>query len=141
MVDRIGKYTIERELGQGGFGKVYLAFDPDAGRPVAIKKIRVEGDPDLLRRFQLEIRVTASLHHKNIVTIHASGEEDGDPYLVMEYLEGYTLKHVIEQKLPLTLLDKVRIMTQVAEGFAYAHSKGVVHRDVKPENIMLMPDD
>ena len=141
MVERIGKYSIERELGQGGFGKVYLAFDPDAGRPVAIKKIRVEGDPDLLRRFQLEIRVTASLHHKNIVTIHASGEEDGDPYLVMEYLEGYTLKHVIEQKLPLTLLDKVRIMTQVAEGFAYAHSKGVVHRDVKPENIMLLPDD
>ena len=112
-----------------------------SGQPVAIKKLRAEGDPDLLRRFQLEIRTTASLRHKNIVTIHASGEENGEPYLVMEFLEGHTLKQVIQDRRPLSLLDKVRIMTQVAEGLAYAHSKGVVHRDVKPENIMLMPDD
>ncbi len=141
MADRIGKYKVERELGSGGFGKVYLAFDPDVGQPVAIKKLRTAGDPDLLRRFQLEIRTTASLRHKNIVTIHASGEEAGDPYLVMEFLEGCTLKQVIQDRRPLSLLDKVRIMTQVAEGLAYAHSKGVVHRDVKPENIMLLPDD
>jgi serine/threonine-protein kinase len=141
MIGRIGKYTVEKELGQGGFGKVYLAFDPDVGQPVAIKKLRVEGNADLLRRFQLEIRTTARLRHKNIVTIHASGEEDGEPYLVMEFLEGQTLKQVIQDRLPLSLLDKVRIMTQVAEGLAYAHSKGVVHRDVKPENIMLLPDD
>jgi serine/threonine-protein kinase len=141
MIGRIGKYTVEKELGQGGFGKVYLAFDPDVGQPVAIKKLRAEGDPDLLRRFQLEIRTTAGLRHKNIVTIHASGEDDGQPYLVMEFLEGHTLKQVIQERWPLSLLDKVRIMTQVAEGLAYAHSKGVVHRDVKPENIMLLPDD
>ena len=91
MIGRIGKYTVEKELGQGGFGKVYLAFDPDVGQPVAIKKLRVEGDPDLLKRFQLEIRTTAGLRHKNIVTIHASGEEDGQLYLVMEFLEGHTL--------------------------------------------------
>ncbi|HJT86555.1 MAG TPA: protein kinase [Bryobacteraceae bacterium] len=141
MPSRIGKYTVERELGHGGFGVVYLAFDPDMGQPVAIKKLRAEGDADLLRRFQVEIRTTASLRHKNIVTIHASGEEAGDPYLVMEFLEGQTLKQVIRERRPLSLLDKVRIMTQVAEGLAYAHSKGVIHRDVKPENIMLLPDD
>src|ERR1022692_4174334 len=115
MIGRIGKYTVEKELGQGGFGKVYLAFDPDVGQPVAIKKLRAEGDPDLLRRFQLEIRTTAGLRHKNIVTIHASGEDDGQPYLVMEFLEGHTLKQVIQERWPLSLLDKVRIMTQVAK--------------------------
>jgi serine/threonine-protein kinase len=141
MIGRIGKYTVEKELGQGGFGKVYLALDPDVGQPVAIKKLLTEGDPDLLKRFQLEIRTTAALRHKNIVTIHASGEDEGHPYLVMEFLEGRTLKQIIQGRVPLSLLDKVRIMTQVAEGLAYAHSKGVVHRDVKPENIMLLPDD
>ena len=141
MAGRIGKYTVERELGQGGFGKVYLAFDPDVGQYVAIKKLLAQGDPDLLKRFQLEIRTTAGLRHKNIVTIHASGEDQGDPYLVMEFLEGYTLKQIVQQGRPLSLLDRVRIMTQVADGLAYAHSKGVVHRDVKPENIMLLPDD
>ena len=79
MIGRIGKYTVEKELGQGGFGKVYLAFDPDVGQPVAIKKLLAEGDADLLKRFQMEIRTTAGLRHKNIVTIHASGEEDGIP--------------------------------------------------------------
>jgi serine/threonine protein kinase len=141
MAERIGKYTVERTLGQGGFGKVYLASDPDVGQSVAIKRLIAQGDPDLLKRFQMEIRTTASLRHKNIVTIFASGEEAGDPYLVMEFLEGQTLKQIIQQNRPLSLLDKVRIMTQVAEGLAYAHSKGVVHRDVKPENIMLLPDD
>jgi Protein kinase domain len=140
MSDRIGKYTITKVLGQGGFGKVYLAFDPDVGQPVAIKMMLAGGDPDL-RRFQLEIRTTASLRHKNIVTIHASGEEDGNPYLVMEFLEGRTLKQIIHERHPLSLLDKVRIMTQVAEGLGYANSNGVVHRDVKPENIMLLRDD
>ncbi|HTX33778.1 MAG TPA: protein kinase [Bryobacteraceae bacterium] len=141
MPDRIGKYQIEKELGQGGFGRVCLAFDPDVGQKVAIKKLLAKGDPDLLKRFQLEIRTTAALRHKNIVTIHASGEDEGDPYLVMEFLGGQTLKDVIQSGRPLTLLEKVRIMTQVAEGLGYANSKGVVHRDVKPENIMLLADD
>ena len=140
MPDRIGKYAITKVLGQGGFGKVYLAFDPDVGQPVAIKMMLTGGDPDL-RRFQLEIRTTASLRHKNIVTIHASGEEAGNPYLVMEFLEGRTLKQIIQERHQLSLLDKVRIMMQVAEGLGYANSNGVVHRDVKPENIMLLRDD
>ena len=141
MLAPIGKYKVEKILGEGGFGVVYLALDPDMGQRIAIKKLRAAGDPDLLKRFQMEIRTTASLRHKNIVTIHASGEDAGDPYLVMEFLEGSTLKQIIRERRALTLLEKVRIMTQVAEGLAYAHSKGVVHRDVKPENIMLLPDD
>ena len=143
MIARIGKYSIERELGHGGFGDVFLAFDPDVGQKVAIKHMRVElgSDPEMLKRFQYEIRTTASLRHKNIVTILASGVENGSPYLVMEYLEGQTLKQIIQVRKPLTVLEKVGIMTQVVEGLAYAHSKGIVHRDVKPENIMLLPDD
>ncbi len=143
MVAKIGKYTVEKELGHGGFGDVYLALDPDVGQKVAIKHLRVElgTDPDMLRRFQHEIRTTASLRHKNIVAIFASGVENGNPYLVMEFLEGQTLKDVIATQRPLTLLEKVNIMTQAAEGLAYAHGKGIVHRDVKPENIMLLPDD
>jgi serine/threonine-protein kinase len=140
MISRIGKYTVEAELGRGGFGQVYKAWDPDVRQSVAIKVLLAEGDSDLLKRFQLEVVTTASLHHKNIVTIHASGEEEGTPYLVMELLEGQTLGQIVKERMPLSLLDKVRIMTQVAEGLAYAHSKGVVHRDVKPANIMLLRD-
>ena len=143
MISRIGKYTVEKDLGHGGFGDVFLAFDPDVGQRVALKLLRVGLglDPEMLRRFQHEIRTTASLRHKNIVTIFASGIEEGNPYLVMEFLEGRTLKDIIQTHQPLGLLEKVGIMTQVAEGLAYAHSKGIVHRDVKPENIMLLPDD
>src|SRR5262249_38504262 len=127
----------------GGFGDVFLAFDPDVGHKVAIKHMRVElgSDPDMLRRFQYEIRTTAGLRHKNIVTIHASGVENGNPYLVMEFLEGQTLKNLIQARVKLSLLNKVSIMTQAAEGLAYAHSKGIVHRDVKPENIMILADE
>ena len=143
MIAQIGKYTIEKELGHGGYGDVFLAFDPSVGQKVAIKHLRTELglDPEMLKRFQHEIRTSAGLRHKNIVTIFASDVEDGNPYLVMEFLEGQTLRDIIQAKRPLTLLEKVNIMTQVAEGLAYAHSKGIVHRDVKPENIMLLPDD
>src|SRR6185369_6830592 len=115
MVSRIGKYTVEAELGRGGFGQVYKAWDPDVRQSVAIKVLLAEGDQEMLKRFQLEVVTTASLHHKNIVTIYASGEEEGKPYLVMELLEGQTLGQIIKQKIPLTLMEKVRIMTQVAE--------------------------
>ena len=140
MISRIGKYTVDPEpLGRGGFGVVYRAFDPDVKRPVAIK-VLTEGDPELVRRFQVEVGTTGNLGHKNIVTVYECGEQSGAPYLVMELLQGQTLEHVIKSKVSLTVLEKVRIMVQVAEGLAFAHSKGVVHRDVKPSNIMLLPD-
>jgi hypothetical protein len=139
MRSRVGKYTVERELGHGGFGTVYLAFDPDVKRPVAIKLIE-NVTSDRLKYFLQEIPTTGRLAHKNIVTLYDSGADDGNPYLVMELLDGQNLREVIRSGRPLSLVDKVRIMTQVAEGLAYAHSKGIVHRDVKPENIMLLAD-
>ena len=140
MISRIAKYPVEDELGRGGMGRVYRAFDPDVNRPVAIKVLEAESDPELLRRFKAEIDVTGNLQHKNIVTLYECGEDSGVPYLVMELLPGQTLEAVIKKHVPVTLLDKVRIMTQVAQGLSYAHSKGVIHRDVKPGNIMLLPD-
>jgi serine/threonine protein kinase len=136
--DRIDKYVIRANVGSGGFGTVYRAYDPDLKVDVAIK---VLDQPDELKRFQSEVHTLARLDHKNIVKIYASGEEAGNPYLVMQFLEGQNLREVIKQSQSIGLLNKVYIITQMAEGLAYAHSQGVVHRDVKPENIMLLPDD
>jgi serine/threonine protein kinase len=139
MQVRIGKYEIQSELGQGGFGKVYRAYDPSMGRAVAIKVVTSDGDPDLLARFQAEAVTHGKLHHQNIVTIYEFGEQNGSPYIVMELLEGENLQTLIQTKRNLTLLEKMRIMYQVAEGLHYAHQAGVVHRDVKPANLMLLP--
>ena len=140
MISTIGKYTVEAEIGRGGFGRVYRAFDPDVKRQVAIKVLIAEADSDLLKRFQFEVGTTGNLRHKNIVTLYECGEEAGVPYLVMELLEGQPLDRVIRDNKQLTLLEKVSLMAQVAEGLAYAHSQGVIHRDVKPANIMLLRD-
>ena len=140
MISRIAKYPVEAEIGRGGFGVVYRAYDPDVGRPVAIKVLTAETDSDLLKRFQDEVGTTGNLTHKNIVVVFESGNESGMPYLVMELLSGRTLQDVIRKADPIPLLDKVRIMTQVAEGLKYAHRKNVIHRDVKPGNVMLLND-
>jgi len=138
-LSKIGKYQVESELGRGGFGRVYKAFDPTVGRPVAIKILTHLDSPDLLTRFQTEAKATGSLHHSNIVTIYELGVHEGSPYIAMEYLEGQDLKQLMAGGRPLSLLDKVRIMAQVGQGLQYAHEKGVVHRDVKPANIRVLP--
>src|SRR5580658_221645 len=140
MISKIAKYPVEAELGRGGFGVVYRAFDPDVGRRVAIKVLTAESDSDLFKRFQDEVGTTGNLTHKNIVVVYESGNESGVPYLVMELLSGRTLHDVIKKAEPMPLLEKVRIMTQVAEGLKYAHRKNVIHRDVKPGNVMLLND-
>lgn len=140
MIERIGRYQIRGELGKGGFGRVYLAFDPTVERQVAIKVLDAGADRSLADRFHTEARAAGNLHHKNIVTVHEFGEEAGKQFLVMEYLEGQDLHEVIVRKRPLTLLERIEIMSQVAEGLHYAHRHGVVHRDVKPANIMLLVD-
>ena len=139
MEGRIGKYEIQTELGRGGFGRVYRAYDPSMGRPVAIKVVTSDGDPQLLARFRAEAGVHGKLQHKNIVTIYDYGEQNDAPYIVMELLEGENLQSLLQAKRNLSLLEKLRIMCQVAEGLHYAHQSGVVHRDVKPANIMLLP--
>src|SRR5215467_6401605 len=137
---QIGKYQIQAELGRGGFGSVYRAYDPTVGRLVAIKVLTASGDQNLLTRFKNEAAAAGNLRHKNIITIYDFGDHEGLPYIVMEFLEGEDLQQIISQKKPLTLLQKVSIMLQVADGLQCAHRSGVVHRDVKPGNIRLLPD-
>ncbi len=140
MKTRLGKYEIQAELGRGAFGRVYRAYDPTVGRLVAVKVMTTEGDKDLLARFRHEAAAAGNLRHKNIVTIYEFGEHEGVPFIVMEYLEGEDLQHALARRQPLSLLQRVSILTQVAEGLHCAHRNGVIHRDIKPANIMLQPD-
>ena len=139
-MDRIGRYEIRSELGRGGFGIVYRAHDPVMQREVAVKVLTALDDPSLLDRFRREAGTTGKLQHKNIVTVHDYGEHEGQPFFVMELLEGQTLKEVIDRKVPLSLYRRVYILTQIAEGLHYAHQKQVIHRDIKPANIVLLAD-
>jgi eukaryotic-like serine/threonine-protein kinase len=137
MLTKIGKFVVQSEIGRGGFGRVYRAYDPVVGRLVAVK-VLTEGTADLLTRFRNEANVAANLRHDNIVTIYDYGEHEGKPFLAMEYLEGKDLLQIIAAKKPLSLLEKCKIMLQVAEGLDYAHRSGVIHRDIKPANIMVL---
>jgi len=139
LPSHIGRFQVRNQLGQGGFGRVYCAFDPTVQRLVAIK-VLTEASKDILSRFRNEAFVTGNLRHENIVTIYEFGEFEGKPFLAMEYLEGEDLQQIIAARKPLTLLQKCNIMLQVAEGLYCAHRNGVVHRDVKPANIMVMGD-
>jgi tetratricopeptide (TPR) repeat protein/predicted Ser/Thr protein kinase len=128
---RFGRYEIVRELGLGGGGRVYLAKDPELGRPVAVK-ILDRGIAADLERFRREMAILAALRHPNIVTIHDAGTEGGRPYYAMEYAEGRSLA---EAKPPLP--EAVAILEAVARACHAAHEKGIVHRDLKPANILL----
>ena len=136
---RIGRYQVLGELGRGGFGCVYRAFDASVGRQVAIK-VLTAGGADVLRRFRNEAQVAGNLRHENVVTVYEYGEYEGQPFLAMEYLEGEDVHHILTSHKPLSLLEKCNIMSQVAEGLECAHRNGVVHRDVKPANIMVRAD-
>ncbi len=136
-----GKYTVERELGRGGMAIVFLAHDEKHDRPVAIKVLKPEIATSIgAGRFLREIEVTAQLSHPYIVTLHDSGEVDGLLYYVMPFVEGETLGQRIEREGQLPIQDTLAITQQVAAALAYAHSLGVVHRDIKPDNIMLKGD-
>ncbi len=137
-IRQIGRYKVIKEIGRGGFGRVYHALDPSVGRHVAVK-VLTESSPDLLTRFRNEAIVAGNLRHENIVTVYEYGEHEGSPFLAMEFLEGETLQQIIGSHKPLTLLEKCNIMSQVAEGLACAHESRVIHRDVKPANIMVLP--
>jgi serine/threonine-protein kinase len=137
---QIGKYEIQAQLGEGGFGRVYRAFDPTVPRVVAIKVLSAPGDRGMLVRFRNEAAAAGNLNHKNIVTIYESSEYDSQPFIAMQFVEGEDLQRVIESRRPLTLLEKVSILWEVADGLAYAHHHSVIHRDIKPANIMLQTD-
>src|SRR5580658_1776278 len=133
---RIGKYEILGVVGRGGMGVVYKASDPQIGRFVAIKMI-TGGD---LERFYAEAKSTGNLQSPNIVTVYDLGDQDGDPYLVMEYLEGVSLESIIASKRTTNLLEKLRVIIDVCNGLSYAHQRNVIHRDIKPGNIMVLND-
>jgi tRNA A-37 threonylcarbamoyl transferase component Bud32/tetratricopeptide (TPR) repeat protein len=132
------RYRIERELGQGGMATVYLAADLKHDRKVAVKVLK----PDLAavlgaERFVAEIRTTAALQHPHILPLFDSGSADGFLYYVMPFVEGETLRDRLHRERQLSVADSVTITTQVAAALAYAHERGVVHRDIKPDNIMF----
>jgi serine/threonine protein kinase len=137
---RIGKYSVEGIIGRGGMGVVYKAIDPQIGRYVAIKMINAGVDESLLERFKSEARSTGSLQCPNIVTVYDFGEQDGNPYLVMQYLEGSSLESLIQKGLSLTLSERLSIIIDICKGLAYAHQRDIIHRDIKPGNIMVLRD-
>jgi len=139
---KIGKYDVLGVIGRGGMGIVYKAIDPRLDRDVAIKMMTggFVDDPDLRKRFFREAQSLANLQHPNIVTVYDLGDYEGNPYLVMQYLEGETLDVAMAQRRKLSLLEKFNIIIQVCSGLAYSHKRFVVHRDIKPANIMLEKD-
>ncbi|HEY6338966.1 MAG TPA: protein kinase [Candidatus Sulfotelmatobacter sp.] len=137
---KIGKYDVEGILGRGGMGVVYKAKDAQIGRYVAIKMINSGGDPSLVERFKSEAKTMGSLQCPNIATVYNVGDHDGNPYLVMQYLEGPSLESIIRKGVSLTLPERLGIIIDVCNGLDYAHDRGVIHRDIKPANIIVLHD-
>lgn len=135
--ERIGRYEILGKIGEGGFGAVYLGRDGTSR--VAIKTC-LWNDPAVRRRFQREAEIAGRLRHENVTVVYGAGEEGDLSYLVEEYLEGEDLTAAIGERRPLALEERLEILRQAAHGLEYAHVCGVVHRDVKPSNLRLLPD-
>jgi tetratricopeptide (TPR) repeat protein len=135
---QIGRYEIQRKLGRGGMGTVYVAHDPVLGRLVAIKVFATDLDlPDASHRFAREARSAAALNHPHIVTVHDYGDVASQPFIVMEHVQGETLAETIRRRVPVPLTEKLRWIEELCAGAAYAHRSGVLHRDIKPTNLMV----
>lgn len=137
-----GRYEIQEKVGIGGMAVVYKAYDNVEHKTVAIKILKEEytGNDEFLRRFKNESKAIAVLSHPNVVKVFDVSFGDLIQYIVMEYIDGITLKEYIEQKGPLSWNDAVYFTLQILRGLQHAHDKGVVHRDIKPQNIMVLPD-
>ncbi len=132
------RYVIERELGQGGMATVYLAQDLKHDRKVALKVLRPELSAILgAERFLAEIKTTANLQHPHILGLHDSGEADGAVFYVMPYVEGESLRERLKRDEAIPIPEAVRILREVVDALSYAHQHGVVHRDIKPDNVMI----
>ena len=134
------RYSIIRTIGEGGMANVYLAYDTILDRNVAVKVLRgdLRNDEKFVRRFQREALSATSLSHPNIVEIYDVGEDDGQYYIVMEYVDGKTLKQVLKQRGHLSVTEVIDIMLQVTDGMAHAHDAYIIHMDIKPQNIMIL---
>jgi len=139
-----GKYECRHRLGSGTMGVVYESWDPDLGRRVAIKAVRLPGDDAEAERqladFLREARAAAGLSHPNIVAVYDSGRTDDLAYVVMELVEGGSLRTIIDRKERLAVEEIVRVMTELLAGLQFTHDRGIIHRDIKPANIMLTAD-
>jgi serine/threonine protein kinase len=141
-VDKIGKYEIREQLGRGGMGTVYRAYDPVMDREVALKVILdIALDvPEIKERFYREARTAGKLSHENITIVHDVGEDNGRPFIVMEYLTGSDLRTLLERQEPMSAMQKIDVALQICRGLAFSHQRDVVHRDVKPANIRILDD-
>jgi serine/threonine protein kinase len=140
MSRKLGNYTIQGEIGRGGMATVYRAVQESLNRPVALKELdlsRLRSEPNALERFRLEARAAAALEHPGIVTIYDLWEEEDKAYIAMEFVDGVELKDVLLNLGSIEYMSAVLITLAISEALHYAHSRGMVHRDVKPGNIML----
>ena len=139
--ERVSRYQIAEEVGRGAMGVVYRATDPNIGRTVALKTMRLDmhgvENEEILRRFKHEAVLAGVMNHPNIVTIYDAGEYESVFYIAMEYIEGVTLHKVLHEQRALSIEPVLNISRQVCAGLDYAHDRGVIHRDIKPANIMM----
>ncbi len=134
----LGRYEVVELIGRGGMGSLYRARDPRIGRNVAIKQLRPEFDtPELRDRFSREAAAAGSLSHPNIVTIYDVGEDEGMPFIAMEYVRGETFTDLMGLRPPLTVARKLQLVEEVCSGLAHAHEAGIIHRDIKPANLIV----
>ena len=139
---RFGDYEVNEVIGEGGMGRVFKAMQPRLKRAVCVKTLlpQFAKDEALKTRFEREATTTAALQHPNIVSIIDVGRaDDGSPYIVMEYVEGRSLRQVLRDEAPLSAARSVALLDQVLAGLAEAHAHGVVHRDLKPSNVLVTP--
>lgn len=140
VTEKIGRYEIERPLGHGALGRVYLAFDPKLGRRVAVKVLATHvEDASIRKRFHMEARAIATLKHPNIVQLYDYSSEDDTSflYLVMEYVNGTSLREILEERGPICEQTALCVGHELARALMYAHERHVVHRDIKPDNVIL----
>src|SRR3989442_926766 len=134
-----GRYRIEGEIGSGGMSTVYLAFDETLERPVAVKVLHreVSRDESALERFRREARLVAQISHPHVVMVIDAGEDDGHPYIVLEHVRGETLKDRIRRLGPLPVSEAVAYAIEIGRALEAAHERQLVHRDVKPQNVLI----
>ena len=134
-----GRYRIEDEIGSGGMSTVYRAFDETLERPVALKIMHsdISSDPAALERFRREARTVAQLSHPHVVMVIDAGEDQGHTYIVFEHVRGETLKDRIRRQGPLPIAEAVAYAIEVGRALQTSHEQGLVHRDVKPQNVLL----
>jgi serine/threonine-protein kinase len=141
-IKRIGKYEIQKKIGAGGMGAVYLALDTTLKRSCALKVLPRDKarNPTLVRRFQAEAHAAANLRHENIVTVFDAGESDGYLFMALEYVEGTDVSRLVEQRGKIPLKRSIEIIRQVTKALEHAHQQGIVHRDIKPGNLLVRRD-